>query len=166
MRPILSPFDDVSNGIACDLDTRPTYSSTHQRCSLFERNSVWEMHGGFWVGQHVFSECTIMPEASHNSSLTEARIRTFGSPRVLATSCALPTCILVVQNTHAISNFPRTLYVRANLYDFASRLMRRNHWQFCRELPIPYLQVRVTKASCVHLNEEVMVATLRYSSLT
>ena len=78
----------------------------------------------------------------------------------------MPTCILVVQNTHAIPDLPGTLYARANLYDLASRFMRRNHWQFCRELPIPYLQVRVTKASCIHLNEEVMFAALRYSSLT
>jgi hypothetical protein len=78
----------------------------------------------------------------------------------------MPTCVLVIQNTDAISNLPRALHIRTNLSDLAGRLVRWDHREVRRELSVPYLQIRVTESGCVDFDEKIIVSTLRYSSLT
>jgi hypothetical protein len=147
-------------------DTTSTYTSTHQRRSLFEGNTVREMNSSVWIGQHVFGERAIVSEASYDSVPAEARIRTLRSSCMLSTTCAMPTGVLIIQNTNAISNLPQAFHIRTNLSDLAGRLVRWDHRVVRRELSIPYLQIRVTESGCVDFDEKIIVSTLRYSSLT
>ena len=122
------------------------------------------MNGGIGVGQHVLCKCTIVPEASHLPLLTESRVSACRSPHVLLTANTLPTRVLEVQDANSIANFPVALYLGAYLHDLASRFMGRNYGQACWELALQDLQIRMTEACRVHLNEKIMLAACRYRS--
>ena len=109
-----------------------------------------------------------MFEASHLPLFAESRIGAYPRrpPRVLLASHTLSARIFEVQNADAVANFPAALHLGANFHDFASRFMRRNHWQSCWKLPLQDLEVRMTKSRSIYLHEEIMLAASRYEALT
>jgi hypothetical protein len=84
---------------------------------------------------------------------------------VLLAPCTSSTCVLEIQDTDTISNFPWARYFAPNLHDLASWLVRRDHREARWKLAVQHLEVGVAEACRMHFDEKIMFAALRDGSL-
>jgi hypothetical protein len=65
-----------------------------------------------------------------------------------------------VEHTHAVAYFPRAAASITHLHDDSSRLVRRNYGKLGLELAVINLEIRVTEACRMDLDEELIVFDL------
>lgn len=90
----------------------------------------------FRVCDEVFGKGSIVLEAGSLPVVTEPGVQLITRPPRQSTAAAFPACVLVIECSDSISNFPITAAARTDLHDNTRRFVRRDHAQRRFELPL------------------------------